>query len=238
MQKNIKLAHRAKNAEIELMRFVSAITILFFHFLTCTGLSAYFCHGYIAVEFFFIVSGYLLMQTYDNRKADNSFNIYSYIGKKYLFYVKCVSIMAFIALILSIFIKHLSIKEIIIIILKEIPEIALVHSPIWTAPLVSYTWYLSALIISHLLCITLVKIFGEKYIFGIAPFASITMLSYLFSHYGTIAFANYLGVIRAIALTNIGMVLYCISGKIILPKFVKPLADWGGNCPLVCNLPV
>lgn len=231
MQQNNNLTYNVKNGEIELMRFISTIIILLFHFFYCRGFSIYFCHGYIAVEFFFIVSGYLLMKTYDNKKMNKGFNIYCYIGKRYLFYIKCVSIMAFIAFILKIIINHLSIKEIIIIFLNEIPEVALVHSPIWTAPLVSYTWYLSALIISHLLCITLVKIWGKEYIFGIAPFVSITILSYLFSHYGTITFANYLGVLRAIALTNIGMILYGLSGKILLPKFSRPLAYAGGVLP-------
>lgn len=58
-----------KNGRIELLRFLFAIMILLFHIqkrfaknqllIGSTGL-ALFCRGYIGVEFFFLVSGYLL----------------------------------------------------------------------------------------------------------------------------------------------------------------------------------
>ena len=57
-----------KNGRIELLRFVFALFILFFHihkrFATEAGDAGlffrFFHHGYIGVEFFFLVSGFLL----------------------------------------------------------------------------------------------------------------------------------------------------------------------------------
>ena len=59
-----------KNGRVEFLRFIFALAILFFHIhkrfagddvieLGNTGLN-FFARGYIGVEFFFLVSGYLL----------------------------------------------------------------------------------------------------------------------------------------------------------------------------------
>ena len=72
-----------KNGRVEMLRFLFALSILFFHihkrFAENGNISIgikgvyFFNHGYIGVEFFFLVSGYLLAASaYAKRKKDTS----------------------------------------------------------------------------------------------------------------------------------------------------------------------
>ena len=60
-----------KNINIELWRFIFTILICLLHFGTKINNTVYFRGGYIAVEFFFILSGYLLMVKVNNNYSDN-----------------------------------------------------------------------------------------------------------------------------------------------------------------------
>ena len=68
MAENIKVKSK-RNGKIELMRFVFAIVIACFHLNM-----GIFSSGMLAVEFFFIVTGYLLAKSlskYNHAKSDN-----------------------------------------------------------------------------------------------------------------------------------------------------------------------
>lgn len=78
------MAKRKKNGRVEFLRFIFALAILFFHIhkrfadgnmieLGNTGLN-FFARGYIGVEFFFLVSGYLLAaNAYAKREESTEF---------------------------------------------------------------------------------------------------------------------------------------------------------------------
>ena len=55
---------------LDAMRGICALTVVLFH---CDGLfvkSEIFCHGYLAVDVFFILSGFVLVHTYEKRLAE------------------------------------------------------------------------------------------------------------------------------------------------------------------------
>lgn len=75
------MADNKRNGKIELMRFVFAIVIFFFHtsaddmidgMNTGSDIFSFFRHGNMGVEFFFLVSGYLLASSAYRLKNDNS----------------------------------------------------------------------------------------------------------------------------------------------------------------------
>ena len=52
------------------LRGIAAIVVVFYHLMECYPkniISSYFAHGYLAVEFFFALSGFVLGYAYDNR---------------------------------------------------------------------------------------------------------------------------------------------------------------------------
>lgn len=76
-----KMAENKRNGKIELMRFVFAIVIFFFHtsaddmidgMNTGSDIFSFFRHGNMGVEFFFLVSGYLLAASAYKLKNENS----------------------------------------------------------------------------------------------------------------------------------------------------------------------
>lgn len=75
------MAENKRNGKIELMRFVFAIVIFFFHtsaddmidgMNTGSDIFSFFRHGNMGVEFFFLVSGYLLAASAYKLKNENS----------------------------------------------------------------------------------------------------------------------------------------------------------------------
>jgi len=58
------MSNKGKLGSIEALRFVFMIMICFWH---CYGTNGFLNHGYIAVEWFFILSGMLLYHSYLNR---------------------------------------------------------------------------------------------------------------------------------------------------------------------------
>ena len=62
-----------KNGELELLRFLFAIMILFYHTRKiCPIDSGIFKHGYFGVEFFFILSGALMAKSiYKRRNSEH-----------------------------------------------------------------------------------------------------------------------------------------------------------------------
>ena len=73
VQKQVSKPERERNGKIELLRFIFALVVALFHL----GGNEKFGHemmktGYLAVEYFFIVSGYLLVGSVERlQKAEN-----------------------------------------------------------------------------------------------------------------------------------------------------------------------
>lgn len=72
MAENIKVKSK-RNGKIELLRFIFSLVVALFHFLPQIGESKLLSSGFFAVEFFFIVTGYLLAKSlskYNYVKSD------------------------------------------------------------------------------------------------------------------------------------------------------------------------
>lgn len=62
MAENIKIKNK-RNGKIELLRFTFSLVVALFHFLPQIGEPKLLSSGFFAVEFFFIVTGYLLAKS-------------------------------------------------------------------------------------------------------------------------------------------------------------------------------
>ena len=83
---------RTRIGEMEFWRFLFSIIIVLHHSRNLVGNSnALFFNGAYGVEFFFILSGYLLMQSIDRMKASAGSigkDTFLFIKKKYLSLIK------------------------------------------------------------------------------------------------------------------------------------------------------
>lgn len=138
-------------------------------------------HAYLAVEFFFMVSGFMLLQSYKNKKRTPSEYLISRLKKLYPDY--------FFALIVYVF--YLGIKtliysnfgEIKVILTKMIPEVFLVQNiGIWGEGNNYPLWYLAVLIWGGFFLYCL--LFKYEY-FTIHIFSPIFILGYYSLHFAT-----------------------------------------------------
>lgn len=220
-----------RTGEIDLLRFVFSIVLAFFHFNGYYDLGI-FTQASIWVEFFFLVSGYLMArhvdQLHDRPKtwgevADCTWKyLLKRFGSFYRYYAMAV-IINFV--VRNIIIFRQSPVIILMQVLSSIPTFLLVFLGLNRDGMTMYvggTWYLSAMVIAmFILYPLLLKQFrlSTKVIF---PLMSIFLLGYLCNTYGQITRwfdwngICYTGVLRAIAVIALGASLYQVTllGKI------------------------
>lgn len=74
------------------LRGVAAIAVVLCHFASRTDLSGLFAHGYLAVDFFFVLSGFVLAYAYHNRLREGE------IGLGGLFLLRAIRLLPLVAL--------------------------------------------------------------------------------------------------------------------------------------------
>lgn len=218
------------NGIISLWKFIFSCIIILFH-----GSSFYPNYdnffvkgGYIAVEFFFIVSGIYLAKKALKKESKN-------IGKETIEYV-----WNFIKKLLP----YLIIAYIGIFITKIIFESHKTYewiNSIWNLLLLKQAgfqgimmnnqlWFLTSLIIGMFILYPLLKKYKENFIYLASPLIVVLGLGYLSQTYGARgldqAYHNwdtlwYTGTIRAIIELNIGFVIYLINQKLKHIEYTK-----------------
>ena len=246
-----------RNGEIDFLRFVFSMVVVFFHFNENYHFG--FCsNGSIAVEFFFVVSGYLLashVRSIHSRPetwSEIADSTWAFLLKKaggFFHYYVCVFLLNLV--IRCVLVRGADVLSLLMRLLKSIPTITLTFMGLnyrSAALYVGNTWYLSAMLIAmFMLYPLLVKSFdaATKLLF---PLVSMFTLGYLYSAYGTVATWNKTagifssGVLRAIAEIALGASLLHVS-CLLARKF--PRRDGGRHiverllltaCKIGCDL--
>ncbi len=216
-----------RNGEIDLLRFVFAMGILIFHFNDLYNFGV-FANGNICVEFFFIVSGFLMAKQTEkyrherlngNELANTTwvltlkkiFPIYSYY---------------FFAVVLQIIIRYIIVQKIgffdlIFGLLKSIPTFTLSFMGLLQDTDVSFyvgnTWYLSALLIASLVLYPLLIKFHDFTVKIICPLAALFLVGFIFMNYGKMTVWKgwtgfcFQGILRAIGEISLGAFLVPLS---------------------------
>ena len=139
-----------KNNRIQFWRIVMTYVIAFYHLNKAYGI---YTSGYIAVEFFFIVSGFLLMEKLENCEKDGFINItpINYTVKKFERFFPHSAVAFFVMFFAIGMSKGYVFKDWIKGFLTHLPELFLINMVgLPSGGGVSYndiTWYLSALLI-------------------------------------------------------------------------------------------
>lgn len=179
MKKKVKNEKDNINYFIEVLRFVFALVIMFYHswWFLGKGESSLFRSGYLAVNFYFIVTGYLMMQTL--HKYDKSTK--EFILGKLKRLIPGIILTFFICYLLTYGSSGLNIKTLFsndviadLLLLKVTGYAGGAINPAW--------WYLSTMLFVVFLLYPLAKKFKEKYTYYIIPLLIFTSLA-LINHY-------------------------------------------------------
>lgn len=237
----------SKNGKIEILRFIFCLIILIFHtgehlwyknniiFNDRFDLS-FFAHGMIGVEFFFLVSGYLLAKEI-NKKPKKKITS-SELSKEWLEYLKkkikaifpqhvIAFIIAFICA--SIFRKY-NLVEMIKCLINSIPQFFFLQM---TGLKINDTypnnieWYISAMLVAIAIIYPIFRKHKDGFSKIGAPLIAILGSGYLISTFGrisvTIEWHKFFvsGTLRAIAIMCLGICSYNISEIIKNKKLTK-----------------
>ena len=215
-----------RNGDIDFLRFVFSIVVLISHFNANYNFG-FFSNGSIAVEFFFVVTGYLLashvsrMQHKPETWSDIADSTWVFILKKaksFFHYYICVFLLN---LIIRIILVHgADMRSVLTNLFRSIPTITLTFMGLNNCSVELYvgnTWYLSAMLIAIFMLYPLLLKnfdFSTKILF---PLVSMFILGYLYSTYNTVTTWDKwtgiceTGILRATAEIALGASLFHIS---------------------------
>ncbi len=210
------------NGIISFWKFAFSILIIALHLgFKYANLKYNFNGGSIAVEFFFIVSGYLFcnkalnykdVDTNDLGKETISFTISKI--KRFLPYIIFLIV---ISLPYVLIIKKYNIVDFSYIILN------LLYLPTYqnrVYDIYGITWYITSLIIVETLLFPLVLKYRKKIIYFFSPVLCYILINYILIKYESFAIPwsldvfSYGGIIRGLFGINLGMILYVVVQKI------------------------
>lgn len=238
---------KRQNGEINFLRFVFAIIVMILHFEDNYDFKVFEC-GYISVEFYFMVSGYLMAKRVKKRRerspltdAEIGSETWSFLGNKiksfYGYYLMSVVLWL---VILQVGLRGASGTQTLNYVMRGMPQLTLTFMGIchdYTGLYVANSWYLSAMVLAMLILYPLLlKKFDTctKFIF---PLVSIFLLGYLYKSYNSICATFqwngffYGGLLRGIAEIALGASLFTASEFLTskhewLIKSKKAAAKW------------
>ena len=201
-----------RNKSIDFFRYVFAIEICLWHFL---GIRAYFNHGYLAVDFFFILSGLFLSKSVLKKSHPSVFD-YTFIRVKRFYPKLALAVLPlFILAVIKILIVHTPemISYQIQRILNEYLFIA--GFATFKERLNGTLWYINVLIIDGGLLYGLMRLYYKNTIQVFLPLAIILIYTYILNlndgnlHGGedrAYPFINW-GLLRGFAAMSVGIML-------------------------------
>ena len=222
-----------RNGRIEILRFVFAFIVLLHHSRYLLGDdNCYFLGGSLGVEFFFIVSGYLMMNTVDRIVSSKNYNTIpvdknlanetaSFIKKKVQAILPQFPIAWFIGLLFVIILNHMTIVDAFEEFKQDFWELSLLKmTGIYYGGLDGVMWYISSMLICMTILYPLLRKFPHMMRKIWCPFLALMFLGMMCILDGhprnptKIYSFIYKGNIRAFAEICIGIWSYDIVRKI------------------------
>lgn len=218
------------NVKIEYLRFIFSILIVFFH-ANAFWKGTAFKGGYLGVEFFFILTGYLFAKNIDKySKCD--FDTLGSETIKYLkskikgFFLPFITSFVFASFITHLYIYKFSISNL----LQSIFQLLLVYyAGFRTFGVVGGTWYLSAMLLALFILYPLARSNKNIFFCIVAPLLTIFIFGILSHYEGHLGAPNhwigifYKGFLAAIACISLGCINYYVSKNLAINNKYKIL---------------
>ena len=210
---------------IEFFRFVFCCLILIYHvdfffgeksLFLCDGIT-FGRHGYIGVEFFFIVSGYLMARSVLKPETGESIGTESLVFlKRKIMAILPAHLTAFaITYIVVCVVRKYSMLRSAKYLFDALPTLFFLNKVgIPCEKMISVEWYVSAMLIAMAVIFPAARKYGDTFLKITAPTLGILLTGYIAHKYGTFEGAEkydlftYMCVLRAAAEIMIGMSAY------------------------------
>lgn len=246
---------KQRNGTIDFLKFVFAVIVIIFHgsgYFTDDASMQIFKSGRLGVEFFFLVSGYMMAVSAEKtigqkwsgggQKVNNiGCSTYCFIKNK----IKRLLPEIWVAWVISFAAYHVVEKnyglfDILCDFVKAIPELLLIEqSGIMWKSYNGVTWYISAMIFVMIILYPLILKYRDTFYYIFAPVIFCFLLGFLFQTFGkltkpavysSIAFR---GFIRGFAEIAGGCICYKVSCKLKTYNYTKGMKilfgviEWG-----------
>jgi len=216
-----------KNGSIEFLRFMFAMMILIFHAQVIVKTpNPLFVNGYFGVEFFFIVSGFLMASSaYKSSFSEHQENdVFQFVWKKYKS-IFPYHIFAFsLAFVSKVIMGALLLKQIIELLFASIPEFLLIEMAgigMDMANVNGIEWYVSSMIIATFIMYPFLRKNYKSFVSVTAPLLVLFLTGWLFKENNqtlnaTIVWTGLVckGILRAIAEMALGCICFELSKKL------------------------
>lgn len=224
-----------RNGKIELLRFFFCISVLMFHAgLDVLGSNriisdslTFFTRGYMGVEFFFILSGFLAAKSalkYKNSNNTVGSNTFTFILKK----IKLILPYHIFAVIFAVILLYLYSENFIIEFANRFPGIFfLQRTGISRYDLISVEWYICSMLLALAIIFPLMLKNFDLTTLVIAPVGSSLIIGYLVRTYGAMPASGiyekytYACNIRGFALVLLGCFCFAVCEKIKTAEISK-----------------
>lgn len=202
--------------KISLWKFLFSIMIIIFHVGNVLDYNKFrfnFGSGSIAVDFFFVVSGFFFCRKYINYEIKKSLgeDSFNYLVNRTSRFIKYIIILLIIAIPFSILCLKFNFTSVINAFYKllYIPYHGKCNSEIF-----GITWYIMAMILVESMLFPFLVKYKKEFVYIVSPIIIVLLGSYLLIRYGHFATPwkmgsiLYKGILRGIFEINIGMYLY------------------------------
>ncbi len=245
-----------KNGMIELLRFVFCITVVLLHSGPLfTGDFKPMRYGSYAVEFFFAVSGYLMM-THIEKLGDSSDKTLGVETAEFLWHKfkglipYLISVFAYGLIIHYIFLRDsLSASESYNYFVTAFGELFLLRmSGLKVQVLNGNLWYISAMLIVMLVLYPVAKKLGDRFSHIVAPFTAVILIGFVnrcdavLEKPGQWTMLGHIGTVRAAAALCLGCAAYAAAKAIGKRRFktwfrvLMTAAEWLGYIFVIANM--
>lgn len=225
---------KARNGKIEFLRFLFAVIIVFHHSRSFLGDEiSPFLGGSLAVEFFFFVSGYLMMASIDKK---NKLGKPQYIGRETIQYVgkKWVSVLPesiiswIIAFCIMCPLEGRDFESTVFRFIDGIWEpIFITMTGLGQRGMNGVVWYISAMLICMMILYPLLRKYPDVTLHILIPLISLCIFGCFFRNSGSVRNPTkwlgwtYRGVLRAFAEIGIGCWLFYLSRAISKNNYTR-----------------
>ena len=208
---------KERNAFISFLKFAFSLIVVVFHcHLLFRGANIFLFskRGYLAVEFFFIVSGFYFMNGIEkNEKSKKNIYLLNFDNtiKKFKRFVPITLIAGILTCIIAFIFKDIKLSNIFLSIYNSLLVGIVGIGYNLNGPI----WYLSAIIVIMFLLYPIIRKNKERYIYYIAPLIVLFGLGYMYKQYPSLDLSSYLwnnlfysGLLRCLVDINLGILVY------------------------------
>lgn len=238
-------ASNVRVIEIDLWKFIAALFVVILHSLSLFKAKVVLPYGYIACEFFFIVTGYLFAASV--MRDDRPFSINTIGIETWRFIVRKIKgfwlyfAIGFMLCLIIMLLPPLK-GDLRHILMMAIPEFLLLRStglPI--SNVMDADWYLSSMVIALFVLYPLFRLNKHFFITWIAPVLGIGCVSYMYGVFGNISSRVATCVvgnnIRAIGDICLGVFVYHLASILSSMRSQSSFCIWVRNaCSTFCGV--